>query len=56
MSTVRKFEQTSQISLKSFLKIALVLDLLEPLLKSLEAQKTFSTLDEVLAASKETKQ
>lgn len=49
LATLRKFEQQGQISLESFLKIAMVLECLEKIVKSLEqTAEQFSSMDEVL--------
>jgi transcriptional regulator with XRE-family HTH domain len=53
LPTLRKFEQTGLISLKSFLKILLVLDVLEAFVtvtKSLPP--TFASIDEILQEEK----
>lgn len=55
--TLRKFEQQGKISLTSFLKITLVLDLLPDMIKSLEDKKIeFSSMDELLKSKKILKQ
>ena len=49
--TLRKFEQKGLISLESFLKIAMVLGLLDKLVATIKpSASTFSSIDEVLAA------
>jgi transcriptional regulator with XRE-family HTH domain len=56
LPTLRKFEQKGLISLESFLKIMLVLDGLEQLVKSTVPQQTeFSSIDDVLANNKKKK-
>ncbi len=53
LPTLRKFEQKGTISLESFLKIQMVLDGLENILKATEVKETeFFSIDEVLAAGK----
>ncbi len=49
LPTLRKFEQKGLISLESLLKLLLVLDGLENIVKALEVeQPEFSSIDEVL--------
>ncbi len=49
LSVVRKFEQTGQISLESFIKIAFVLDLMEVILQGIEQKlQTSKSIDEIL--------
>ena len=49
--TLRKFEQKGLISLESFLKIAMVLGLLDKLVATMKpSPSAFSSIDEVLAA------
>lgn len=53
IATLRKFEQTGFISLESFLKIAMVLGLLEKIVNAISVVTSeFHTIDEVLQASK----
>jgi transcriptional regulator with XRE-family HTH domain len=50
LATLRKFEQTGQISLQSFFKIIWVLDCLEDVLNALkEEPENFKSMDELLA-------
>jgi transcriptional regulator with XRE-family HTH domain len=50
VAVVRKFEQTGQISLESFIKLAYVLDIAEPLFLSIQnSMKKSKTIDEVMA-------
>ncbi len=56
LSTLRKFEQTGQISLLSFLKIQMVLGTLEDILKASEGKQTgFTSIDDVLAPTPKTR-
>ena len=56
LPTLRKFEQKGLISLESFLKILLVLDALEQLVKATAPPQTeFSSIDDVLADQKKNK-
>lgn len=56
LPTYRKFEQKGLISLESFLKILLILDVLEQLVEATAPQQTeFSSIDEVLADNKKKK-
>jgi DNA-binding XRE family transcriptional regulator len=49
--TLRKFEQKGLISLEGFLKIAMVLGLLDKLVSAVKPTNTvFSSIDEVIAA------
>ncbi len=49
LPTLRKFEQKGRISLESFLKIAMVLDRLERLIKALEPSgKEYTSIQDVL--------
>jgi len=49
LPTLRKFEQKGLISLESFLKLLLVLDGLENIVKALEPERSeFSSIDDVL--------
>ncbi len=49
ISTLRKFERTGQISLESFLKLAMVLGQLDALLEATAVTEgNFSSIDEVL--------
>ena len=49
LAVLRKFEQTGKISLESFLKLALVLDVLEDIVKILDLTPIeFSSIEEVL--------
>lgn len=51
VSTLRKFEQTGQISLESFIKLGMALGVLESLVESVKPQaQPFKTIDEVLEA------
>ncbi|WP_194846873.1 helix-turn-helix domain-containing protein [Candidatus Neptunochlamydia vexilliferae] len=54
LSVIKKFEKTGKISLQSLLKIALVLDALEPF-KDLFGQKIADTSLETLLEEKERK-
>ena len=52
LPTLRKFEQKGLISLESLLKLLLVLDGLENVVKALEPERSeFSSIDEVLDTS-----
>jgi len=56
LATLRKFEQQGTISLESFLKLLLVLGMLEDMVKSTEVQQApFTSIDEVLAPDTKTK-
>ncbi len=49
LSVVRKFEQTGQISLESFIKLAFTLDLTEGILLGIEQKlQTTKSIDEIL--------
>lgn len=49
LATLRKFEQTGLISLKSFFKLLLVLDALEAVVIATKGlPQTFSSIDEIL--------
>lgn len=49
LAVLRKFEQTGQISLESFIKLAFVLDLAEPLLEAIRAKLSKpKTIEEVI--------
>lgn len=49
--TLRKFEQKGLVSLESFLKIAMVLGVLDQLVAAIKPMNTvFSNIDEVIAA------
>ncbi|PTW61681.1 helix-turn-helix protein [Breoghania corrubedonensis] len=51
LSTLRKFEQKSEISLEAFLKLLLVVGGMEEIVKALEPQDApFRTIDDVLKA------
>jgi transcriptional regulator with XRE-family HTH domain len=51
LATLRKFEQQGSISLESFLKLMMALDLLAPLVKATEGPlESFSSIDEVIAS------
>ncbi len=51
ISTLRKAEQQGVISLESFLKLLMVLEMLDPLVKAMEVKEApFSSLDEVIAS------
>ena len=53
LPTLRKFEQKGVISLESFLKLAMVLNALEPLVAALEPEtEEFSSIDDVLSNKK----
>ena len=53
LATLRKFEQKGIISLESFLRLAMVLDTLENMVKATELSVTeYSSIDEVLEAEK----
>lgn len=53
LPTLRKFEQTGLISLKSFLKLLLVLDVLEAFVTVTKSpQPTFASIDEILKEEK----
>ena len=45
LANVRKFEQSGGVSLKNFIKLAPVLDVLEPLLQSLQLPEARSLKD-----------
>jgi transcriptional regulator with XRE-family HTH domain len=49
IATLRKFEQRGLVSLQSFLKLLLVLDLAEPVLAAITSRPSFTSIDEVLA-------
>lgn len=51
VAVLRKFEQTGKISLESFIKLTFVLGLNERLLKALQPQTQFASMDELLKAS-----
>lgn len=49
LGVLRKFEQTGQISLESFIKLAFVLDLAEAILKAIEGSVEIpKTIEEVI--------
>lgn len=53
VSTLRKFEQHGLISLESFLKLCMVLGLLEKFVKALEPQEeNFRTIEDVIKSNK----
>ncbi len=53
LATLRKFEQKGVISLESFLRLAMVLDTLENMVKATELSVTeYSSIDEVLEAER----
>lgn len=53
LATLRKFEQKGIISLESFLRLAMVLDTLEDMVKATELSVTeYSSIDEVLEAER----
>ncbi len=53
LATLRKFEQKGIISLESFLKLAMVLDTLEDMVKATELSVTeYSSIDEILEAER----
>lgn len=53
LATLRKFEQRGVISLESFLKLAMVLDALEGVVKATEpSAPEYSSIDEVLEAER----
>lgn len=53
LATLRKFEQKGTISLESFLKLAMVLDALEEVVKATgPPAPTYSSIDEVLEAER----
>lgn len=53
LATLRKFEQKGTISLESFLKLAMVLDALEEVVKATGLPlPTYSSIDEVLEAER----
>lgn len=53
LATLRKFEQKGIISLESFLRLAMVLNTLEDMVKATELSVTeYSSIDEVLEAEK----
>ncbi len=53
LATLRKFEQKGIISLESFLRLAMVLDTLEDMVKATEPSVTeYSSIDEVLEAER----
>ncbi len=51
VAVLRKFEQTGKISLESFIKLTFVLGLTERLIKALQPQTQFASMDELLKAS-----
>lgn len=51
VAVIRKFEQTGKISLESFIKLTFVLGLNERLIKALQPQTQFASMDELLKAS-----
>ena len=51
VAVLRKFEQTGKISLESFVKLTFVLGLTERLIKALQPQTQFASMDELLKAS-----
>lgn len=51
VAVLRKFEQTGKISLESFIKLTFVLGLNERLVKALQPQTQFASMDELLKAS-----
>ena len=52
LPTLRKFEQKGVISLESFLKIQMVLDRLEDIIKSTQIKNnSFSSIDDVLESN-----
>lgn len=53
LATLRKFEQKGIISLESFLRLAMVLDTLEDMVKATELSVTeYSSIDEVIEAER----
>lgn len=53
LATLRKFEQKGIISLESFLRLAMVLDTLEDMVKATELSvPEYSSIDEVLEAER----
>ena len=53
LATLRKFEQKGIVSLESFLRLAMVLDTLEDMVKATELSVTeYSSIDEVLEAER----
>ena len=53
LATLRKFEQKGIISLESFLRLAMVLDTLEDMVKATELSVAeYSSIDEVLEAER----
>lgn len=53
LATLRKFEQKGIISLESFLRLAMVLDTLEDMVKATEPSALeYSSIDEVLEAER----
>ena len=53
LATLRKFEQKGIISLESFLRLAMVLDTLEDMVKATELPVTeYSSIEEVLEAER----
>ena len=53
LATLRKFEQKGVISLKSFLRLAMVLDALEGVVRATEPPApAYSSIDEVLEAER----
>lgn len=53
LATLRKFEQTGLISLESFLKLAAVFGLLGSIVKTVEPQNNYNSLDEIIKANRE---
>ncbi|WP_316857983.1 helix-turn-helix transcriptional regulator [uncultured Cohaesibacter sp.] len=53
LPTLRRFEQKGVISLEAFLKLAMVLNALEPFVEAIQPSKpTFSSIDDVLTDKK----
>lgn len=51
LPTLRKFEQKGLISLESFLKLSMVLDVLDKLVEAVSVdEESFNSIDEVIAA------
>ena len=49
LATLRKFEQKGEISISSFLKLAITLDCIEKLIKATEPEKKeFTSIDDVI--------
>lgn len=52
LASLRKFERTGLISLESFFKLATTLSILETIVKSIETEDEYASLDEMLKQKK----